>query len=416
MNYDQMKLVDYAVGGLLCAAIGWVRHLFVSIDPARKVAALPPRTIVVLKFLGMGSILQAAGTIEALRARFPGARVILVTAPANRAFGALLPCFDEILTVELSSPFRLLHDLVATVLTLRRRPIDLLVDLEFFSNFTGFLTALLGGTWTIGVATPKSFRNWIYCEVISFDHGRHISEIFYKVARALGMPPLTTPGAGLLARLLAQKSLKMDLESKEKQLLEKLSKVGWRPEKPTLVVNINAGPLNLNRRWPLENFRSLIVTVREPVQVVLIGAPSEAPYVAGLVASLKEQPGLFDLAGQLDVGELILLLSRANLFVGNDSGPLHIAQSCQTRTISFFGPETPRLYGPVGPSHIVFYKELSCSPCLNVYNQKSSDCRDNRCLKEITVDEVVRELEAALAGCYPRTYIPPDVVQGEGRC
>lgn len=398
MNFDQMKLVDYFLGGMLCALIGIVRRVFFPVDPARKLSVLPVQSIAVVKFLGMGSILQAAGTMAALRERFPEARLILVTSRENRAFCELLPYFDEIITLDLSHPLALARDLLASVYRLRQRGVDLLLDLEFFSNFSGFYTALVGATWSIGFATPKNFRNWIYCEVVSFDHGRHISAIFYKVAQALGLPPRQVEGLTILRDLVDQSRLRMDREHEERELVSILTARGWDAGRSTVVVNVNAGPLNLNRRWPIENFRELVGQVldRRDHQVVLIGGGSEADYVADLCRSLAGRAGLIDVSGRISIRQLILLLARADLYLGNDSGPLHIAASCGTRTVSFFGPETPRLYGPSGPEHLVFYKELPCSPCLNVYNQKSSDCRNNRCLKEIGVEEVAHGLAPVL--------------------
>lgn len=389
MNFDQMKLVDYCVGGLLCALIGFTRKVFFPVDPSRKLAALPVRSIAVLKFLGMGSILQAIPMIAALRERFPGARLTLVTSADNRAFAHLVPYFDEVLTIELSRPLGLARDLVRTLARLRAQRLDLLLDLEFFSNFSGFYSAFAGATWSVGFATPKSFRNWIYCEVVSFDHGRHIADIFYKVARALGLPPKPVAGARALRHLLDSGRLKLDRPATERAVDDALRAGGWTGKRPLVVVNVNAGPLNLNRRWPLESFATLIGQLQaRGASVALIGGRAESAYVADLIRRLADRTNVHDLSGQVDVAGLILLLARADLYLGNDSGPLHLAESVGTRTVSFFGPETPRLYGPVGPEHLVFYKELPCSPCLNVYNQKSSDCGDNQCLKQITVDEV----------------------------
>jgi ADP-heptose:LPS heptosyltransferase len=404
MNFDQMKLVDYLVGGVVCFVIGVWRRFIAPVDPARKARALPVRSIGVIKFLGLGSILQALDTVQALRERFPDARLTLFTTPENRAFCELFPQFDEVVVLRLSHPWTLARDLATTVWRFRREGLDLVLDLEFFSNFSAFFTALIGGTWSIGFATPKSFRNWIFCEVVSFDHGRHISDIFYKAARALGLSPRVGGGRRLLADLLAKDRLRMDRKGEEAALDAVLSAHGRDPARPLIVVNVNAGPLNLNRRWPVASFRELVdgIQRRDLAQIALIGGASEAEYVGGLVRGLSDATGVMDLSGRLSIRQLILLLARADLYLGNDSGPLHIAESVGTQTVSFFGPETPRLYGPQGPEHLVFYKELPCSPCLNVYNQKSSDCRDNQCLKQIPVGEVSAALAPVLEGLVER--------------
>ena len=103
---------------------------------------------------------------------------------------------------------------------------------------------------------------------------------------------------------------------------------------------------------------------------------------------MSPSPNLIDLCGVIGLEQLVLLLQRSHLFIGNDSGPLHLAAAAGIPTVSFFGPETPALYGPRGGAHTVLYKGIPCSPCLNVYNSKdNSSCRNNVCMKSIGVDE-----------------------------
>lgn len=400
MTLGQMKVVDHLLGGLVCAVLGGLKRLL----PARsREAAFPPRTIVALKFLGMGSILQASRTLAALRGRFPGAHIVLLTSRSNTAFARILPDYDEVRCIDVSHPGRLAADLVRQVGALRGVGVDLVLDLEFFSNFTAMLTFLIGPRWSIGFATPK-FRNRIYDELVSFDHGRHISDIFFKLARAVGVPAPERLALLRPSPSLPIASMRVDHRREHRALEAVLSARGYQPGLPLIAVNVNAGPLSLNRRWPLEHYRDLLARVlaRPHVQVVLVGAPDERAYVATLVEALGPRPRLIDVSGELSIPQLILLLCRADLYLGNDSGPLHIALACGTRTVSFFGPETPLLYGPQGPGHVVFYKELPCSPCLNVYNQKSTECRDNQCMKQITVDEVMARVEGVFSGLEPR--------------
>jgi ADP-heptose:LPS heptosyltransferase len=87
---------------------------------------------------------------------------------------------------------------------------------------------------------------------------------------------------------------------------------------------------------------------------------------------------------------MIALLSICDACISNDSGPLHIAAALGIRTVSFFGPESPLLYGPRGEGHTVFYAGIYCSPCLNVYNAKKAMCNGNNiCMQEITPEQVI---------------------------
>jgi ADP-heptose:LPS heptosyltransferase len=82
------------------------------------------------------------------------------------------------------------------------------------------------------------------------------------------------------------------------------------------------------------------------------------------------------------------------MMVTNDSGPAHFASLLRLPTVVLFGPETPRLYSPLGDTHKDIYAEFACSPCVSVYNGKQSPCTENRCLKSIAVAEVLSEVLA----------------------
>jgi ADP-heptose:LPS heptosyltransferase len=107
-----------------------------------------------------------------------------------------------------------------------------------------------------------------------------------------------------------------------------------------------------------------------------------------------------DLSGKISITQLAALFENSKLVISNDGGPLHLAVAMGAPTISFFGPETPVIYGPRGPQHAVFFKNIECSPCVNVHDRKSVRCywTEPRCMKAITVEEVFGMIEQKLAG------------------
>jgi len=146
--------------------------------------------------------------------------------------------------------------------------------------------------------------------------------------------------------------------------------------------------------WPRENFIKLIEFIAghfQSVNIVLVGSPSEMQYVQGIYSDLPEniKESVTDLSGKLKISEFLALVKRSRFFITNDSGPLHIAAALGIQTLSFFGPESPMLYGPVGDGHTVLYAGIYCSPCLNVFNAKTAMCNgDNKCMKQIGLQEV----------------------------
>ncbi len=166
--------------------------------------------------------------------------------------------------------------------------------------------------------------------------------------------------------------------------------------KKIVCVNINAGEICHLRRWPQESYAELIHGLfdRFGVKTVLIGGSDDISYVDEFAKKLSNKIDFSNLCGKLSIKELIGLFSKSRLLITNDSGPLHIANIVSLPTVSFFGPETPYLYGPLGPKNQVFYEDIFCSPCINIYNSKKSDCSDNICLKNIKPQTVIQTIEA----------------------
>jgi heptosyltransferase II len=93
-------------------------------------------------------------------------------------------------------------------------------------------------------------------------------------------------------------------------------------------------------------------------------------------------------AGQTSLRELIAVLARCDVFLTNDSGPMHIAVACHVPTVAIFGPTTKELgFFPYGPGHIVIEKNLACRPC-GLHGARSCPLVHFECMKSITPDEV----------------------------
>jgi ADP-heptose:LPS heptosyltransferase len=81
--------------------------------------------------------------------------------------------------------------------------------------------------------------------------------------------------------------------------------------------------------------------------------------------------------------------------VTNDSGPAHFAAVTPLKTVVLFGPETPALYGSLGPS-IAVTANLACSPCVSAANHRKTACSDNVCMRAIGVAQVLQAIETHL--------------------
>ncbi len=100
---------------------------------------------------------------------------------------------------------------------------------------------------------------------------------------------------------------------------------------------------------------------------------------------------------RINLRQFIALINQCSLVIANDSGPLHIAVALRIKSVSLFGPVNEQVYGPYSPSseHVVIRKDLNCRFCYRKFHLL--ECNYNlHCLREITVQEVVGEVEGLL--------------------
>jgi ADP-heptose:LPS heptosyltransferase len=97
------------------------------------------------------------------------------------------------------------------------------------------------------------------------------------------------------------------------------------------------------------------------------------------------------------MAELLALYDLADVMVTNDSGPAHYSALTSLDTVVLFGPESPAVFGPVGPRSHVLWAGIPCSPCVNAFNNRLSPCQDNVCMQRLSTDLVFDEVSTVLA-------------------
>ncbi|MFH0964048.1 MAG: glycosyltransferase family 9 protein [Planctomycetota bacterium] len=355
----------------------------------------PIRTVLLVKFYGIGCILLATPMLRALRRRCPGARIVFLTFEANREMLAFIPEVDEVIMLRRDTLRHLLADVFAARRRIRSLKVDVGIAFEFFVKVSTIVTYLSTAPRRIGFQLSERWSDSLITDRVFLNVYRHVTEIFAEFLRPLGVG---VTDFSLLPLRAAGESC-----ARVRALLA--AATGGIPLR-VVCVNPNAGEFSFERRWPLERFGELIERMLrrwEDVLIVLIGARSERGYVAVLPARFSDRPRVLSLAGELSLDELIALFERADLLVTNDSGPLHVAEAVGLPTVSLFGPETPVLYGPRGERHLVIWKGIYCSPCLNAYVNKARICRgENRCMAAISTDEVFQAVWRMLDACPPR--------------
>jgi len=159
------------------------------------------------------------------------------------------------------------------------------------------------------------------------------------------------------------------------------------------LIGIHAGARPPARRWPPARFAAVAddLSRRYDARIILIGGPGEEETVATVAERMSARA--LNLAGRTSLGGLAALLARLDLFIGNDSGPAHLAEAAGAPTVRLFGPADVDRWAPLDRAwHAVVRHPVACSPC------EYWECPiDHRCLRRIAPADVTRAAGGLLA-------------------
>ena len=306
--------------------------------------------------------------LSVLRESFPQAYLAYIVEKPYRELVEGNPNLDEIFALpQKQSP----KDFLGFIRRIRREKYDALLD--FHCGPRASVISLFSKA-KLKIGYKIKYRNFIYDIALprSRKNGSfHSVENHLNLVKALGVPILTTPGLFL-------PQAKAEEAERVKKLIEELGLVGHK----IAVLHISAG--NEFRDWGVDNLVELakLLSHHPQAKIVLIG--EEEDKNAEEIILKKSPVPLISLVGRLNLRELRELILSSSLFVGPDSGPMHIAASTPTPIVAYFGPTLPAHFAPWQAKAMVIEKEFDCRPC----KQRRCLYQDFRCLRSIKPEEV----------------------------
>jgi heptosyltransferase-2 len=197
--------------------------------------------------------------------------------------------------------------------------------------------------------------------------------------------------AGWLERLPEIAAISLRVADEDSERAErKLRALGLPPGTVRIAVGAGAS-YGSAKCWPPERFAQALNQMRRErdAGIVLFGTSAEAGVSAAIQEAL-ERPAL-DLTGKTEIAELPALLARCNLFLGNDSGAMHVAAAVGLPVVAVFGPTDPDGTRPVTPRCTIVQEKPYCSPCF------LRRCpTDHRCMTAVSSERVGDALSEAL--------------------
>jgi ADP-heptose:LPS heptosyltransferase len=359
----------------LARLIAKILHRDHSVSPANV------RTIVISKYLGMGSILQATPLIRSIHSAYPEARLIFVTGKSCRRMVERLEHIDDVITVDDSGVFQIVRTSLRTIVMLMRARVDLYFDLELYSAYSSVMSLFSLSRNRIGYYRESAqHKRGSYTHLMYFNTRNPIRHIYLQLGRLAGCTPVDPDRLG---------RIRIDAEDRD-EVAAKLAALGVGTTTPYVVVNPNASDLLVERRWPTERFAELVdrLVASHEMPVILIGAPIDRTHVASVIEQIHSgRDRVLNLAGELSLGGLFALLEGAKCLITNDTGPMHMAWALGAPTVAMFGPVDPNHYGWNGSGVEILYKRIYCSPC--VHEVDEPPCHGNNvCMRLIAVEDV----------------------------
>jgi len=340
------------------------------------------KRILVLRYRFIGDTILTVPFLRNLRRAEPAAHIAWVVAPGSAEVIRGIPYVDELIywdPVTIHADSRGTHrswkDKWRFIRDLRSRRFDKVYVLKR-SLSSALMAWMSGASERIGFDTEG--RGLLLTRRVPYRHDRHEVENFLEVLRADGVPVMddqleywTTPEEDRAAA---------------KILVEAGVPAGAR------TVALHPFAAIPQRGWPLENFAALAALFRaEGVTPLILGAPGDREVFAA-VRNLFD-PACIDVVGQIPLRVTMALLKRVSLFVGNDSGIMHLAAAAGVPMVALFGPQSPVKFGPWSSRVTVIYKQLACSPCRQKFFTECEPSPRQRpaCVEVISVNEVLRE-------------------------
>jgi ADP-heptose:LPS heptosyltransferase/GT2 family glycosyltransferase len=365
-------------------------------EPVRLVYAGHPlfcreeiRRILVVKLDHLGDFITGVPALKRLQSHFPEADLYLLASSGSAALAGFVPGIKEVIDFEFFHPRSGLgqHELSRDDLDALQRRLDpyrfdLAIDLRKHLDTRSVLRCT-GARWLAGYDRDSRFP-WLDIAVEWEDDEKLVAKRSH-VADALSRLVDAVALATTRDRTILRPSTEQGIDC---------TSPGTRSGKPLVCVHPGVGAET--RKWPTEYYAALIdlLVANHEADIVLVGGADDAKLADQVLEKVRRKELVRSAVGTTDLAELAALLASAALFVGNNSGPHHIAAGLGVPTVGVHsGVVDAREWGPVGPNAVAVQRRMRCSPC---YLVTAEQCpRALACLTDLppsAVYEVCRQL------------------------
>jgi heptosyltransferase II len=352
-----LRKIDKIVGDVLCVVI------YVFFLPLRKKRFNKVKKILVVKLWAIGESVLTLPMIQKLSEGFESsAEIDVLVRNQNIDVFTGQPFISKIILFERGSIIKIVRLF---------RSYDIVIDAEPFFRISSIVSRWLGKT-TIGF--DHGVRSILYDQAVHYNDQQHVVRTYLDLLKKVRLD---------ISDVLLV-SLKYSREDEER-INDLLLRNNFFSDDNIICLSPGSSISAQGRRWPLHRFIELSKRLSDAgYLILLIGDEKD-----NIIINKTDLSGIhtLNLAGKVSLKELFFLIRKCTLFIGNDSGPMHIAAAQGIKTIGLFGPNTPVRFAPYGKNNRFIYKQRS-TPLINVHKGEVPDDIPPQLMESISVDEV----------------------------
>jgi heptosyltransferase-1 len=350
-----------------------------------KLNMTEPKKILVIKPSSLGDVIHAMPFLDNLKMIYPDSHISWIISKNLKGIIEGHNLIDEIIIFD-KDRWQDIDNIVDTVREvpyfvkkLKKQYFDIVIDLQGLLR-TGIITHFARSPVKIGFDDAREGSRYFYDKRIKTDGMTHAVDRYLEAARYLAEKVSVSE---CLKNRPVRFPLPVDSEAAKRVKNMVSESNGY--------VLIAPSARWESKTWPPSFFGAIISQL--PVDFVIAGSASDRNNAQEVIASSHKK--VVDLTGKTNLKELVALISRAQVLVCNDSGPMHIASALGTPVVALFGATAPEKTGPYGwdipdsRCH-VFKADISCSPCFK------KTCSHKNCTLALVPDKIIEMVKKYL--------------------
>ena len=344
----------------------------------------------ILRLSAIGDVLRTIPAVRALKERFPLSHITWIVEEASFNLVASQPGIDTVILFprkrwvqeiqSIKGIWKAFQEMGDFISNLRKQKFEVVLDFHGILK-SGILSYLSGAPKRVGYDRKAGKEgNFLFSNVKVSLPGKPLSrfERNFSLLKGIGLE-------------VQEFRPRLQILPEDRDYVDAFFKgVPLTPSSPLIAIHPGTSPKTAYKRWMPEGYAQLADRlIRElKASVIFTWGPGELKWVEGIRDVMKEFSVLAPRTETLtQLGEI---LSRCDLYIGGDTGPMHIAAFVDVPVIGIYGPTDPVVNEPLG-RHVKIRKEVGCNPC------RKRNCKELRCLKAITVDDVFNGAKGMLS-------------------